>query len=191
MAAVPDIQVIKSSLLQLDLSLGRVISKKIESLTERLSNLSSLIKVNAPYKKVISFARNFKLYTVQLKNAMNLTLKKNQVVYDNELNNQTKALKHIKVQNINSMNNLKIYKNMIFNTLSNRLIQLEELVKLKSHHIQQINPKNILKKGYAIIRDKQDKIIKNSENAKHHRFLTIEMIDGRIEVERKKKKGLI
>ena len=32
------------------------------------------------------------------------------------------------------------------------------------------------------------KIIKNSENAKHHRFLTIEMIDGRIEVERKKKR---
>ena len=61
---------------------------------------------------------------MQLKNAMNLTLKKNQVVYDNELNNQTKALKHIKVQNINSMNNLKIYKNMIFNTLSNRLNQL-------------------------------------------------------------------
>lgn len=191
MAAVPDIQVIRSSLLQLDLSLGRVVSKKFEFLTERLSNLSSLIKVNAPYKKVISFARNFKLYTVQLKNAMNLTLKKNQVVYDNELNNQTKALKHIKVQNINSVNNLKIYKNMIFNTLSNRLIQLEELVKLKSHHIQQINPKNILKKGYAIIRDKQDKIIKNSENAKHHRLFTIEMIDGRIEVERKKKKGLL
>ncbi len=191
MAAVPDIQVIRSSLLQLDLSLGRVVSKKFEFLTERLSNLSSLIKVNAPHKKVISLARNFKLYTVQLKNAMNLTLKKNQVVYDNELNNQTKALKHIKVQNINSVNNLKIYKNMIFNTLSNRLIQLEELVKLKSHHIQQINPKNILKKGYAIIRDKQDKIIKNSENAKHHRLFTIEMIDGRIEVERKKKKDLL
>ena len=78
---------------------------------------------------------------------------------------------------------------MIFNTLSNRLIQLEESVKLKSHHIHQINPNNILKKGYAIIRDKQDEIIKNSENAKHHRFLTIEMIDGRVEVERKKKKA--
>jgi len=191
MAAVPDIQVIRSSLLQSDLSLGRIVSKKFESLTERLSNLSSLIKVNAPYKKVIAFARNFKLYTVQLKNAINLTLKKNQVVYDNELNNQTKALKHIKVQNINSVNNLKIYKNMIFNTLSNRLIQLEESIKLKSHHIQQINPKNILKKGYAIIRDEQDKIIKNSENAKHHRSFTIEMIDGRIEVERKKKKDLL
>ena len=89
------------------------------------------------------------------------------------------------------LNNLKTYKNMIFNTLSNRLNQLRELVKLKSHHIQQINPKNILKKGYAIIRDKQDKIIKNLENAKHHKSFTIEMIDGRIEVERKRKKGLL
>ena len=190
-AAVPDIHIIRSNLLQLDLSLGRVVSKKFESLSERLSNLSSLIKVNAPYKKVISLARNFKLYTVQLKNAVNLTLKKNQAICDNELNNQTKALKYIKVQNINSLNNLKIYKNMIFNNVSNRLIQFEELVKLKSHHIQQINPSNVLKKGYAIIRDKQDKIIKDSENAKHHRFLTIEMSDGRIEVERKRKKGLI
>ena len=76
---------------------------------------------------------------------------------------------------------------MIFNTVSNRLIQFEEFIKLKSHHIQQINPNNILKKGYAIIRDKEEKIIKNSENAKHHRFFTIEMIDGRIEVERRKK----
>ena len=57
------------------------------------------------------------------------------------------------------MNNLKIYKKYDFNTVSNRLIQFEEFIKLKSHHIQQINP-NILKKGYAIIRDKEEKIIK-------------------------------
>ena len=66
-------------------------------------------------KKIILFSRNFKLYTVQLKNAVNLTLKKNQVIFNNELRNQTKALKHINAKNISSMNNLKIYKNMIFN----------------------------------------------------------------------------
>ena len=127
-------------------------------------NLSSLIKVNAPYKKIILFARNFKLFDVQLKNAVNLIMKKNQVIFNNELRNQIKAIKHINAKNISLAKNLEICKNMINDRISNKLSRLKEIVELKSHQISQINPRHILKKGYAIIRDREDKIIKDTVN---------------------------
>ena len=61
-------------------------------------------------------------------------------------------------------------------------------IKLKIQQINQSNPKNILKKDNAIIRDTSDQIIKNVENAKKRADLKIEMVDGEIEVSRKKKK---
>ena len=64
-AAVPDIQIIKSNLLQLDISLGRTIFKRLESLSDKLANVSSLFKMNVPYKKLISFSKNFESYSKQ------------------------------------------------------------------------------------------------------------------------------
>ena len=68
------------------------------------------------------------------------------------------------------------------------IIQFSELVKLKAKQIHQSNPKNILKKGYAIIRDKKYRIVKNSILAKNNDHLKIEMVDGYVDVFRKKKK---
>ena len=73
-------------------------------------------------------------------------------------------------------------------SILNKLDQFEELLKLKDQQVSQSNPKNILKKGYAIIRDKDYKIIKDSKNAKTNTELKIEMIDGYIDVYRKEKK---
>lgn len=190
-AAVPDIQIIKSNLLQLDISLGRTIFKRLESLSDKLINVSSLFKMNAPYKKLISYSKNFESYSIQLKNTVNLVLTRKHVVLENQLNNQTKTLKNINQANTDTADNIKKYRKTILNNLSNKLSQLDQLVKLKSQRIYQINPKNILKKGYAIIRDEKDKIIKDSATAKHHKNLLIEMVDGQFEAERKDKKGLI
>ena len=77
---------------------------------------------------------------------------------------------------------------IIERNISNKLIQLNELVKLKAKQIHQLNPKIILKKGYAIIRDKKYRILKNSLLAKNNDHLKIEMVDGYVDVYRKKKK---
>ena len=190
-AAVPDIQIIKSNLLQLDISLGRTIFKRLESLSDKLINVSSLFKMNAPYKKLISFSKNFESYSTQLKNTVNLVLTRKHVVLENQLNNQTKTLKNINQANTDTAGNVKKYRKTILNNLCNKLSQLDQLVKLKSQRIYQINPKNILKKGYAIIRNEKDKIIKDSATAKQHKNLLIEMVDGQFEAERKDKKGLL
>ena len=73
-------------------------------------------------------------------------------------------------------------------SIFNKLSQFDELLKLKGQQVSQSNPKNILKRGYAIIRDEKNNIIKNSKNAKNKVTLKIEMIDGFIDVYRKKKK---
>jgi exonuclease VII large subunit len=59
---------------------------------------------------------------------------------------------------------------------------------LKAKQINQSNPKFILKKGYAIVRDNKYRIIKNSVLAKNDDHLKIEMVDGYIDVYTKKKK---
>ena len=84
----------------------------------------------------------------------------------------------------NISNDLKIIKRNI----SDKVIHFNELVKLKKKQIHQSNPKIILKKGYAIIRDKKYRIIKNSMLAKNNDHLKIEMVDGYVDVYREKKK---
>ena len=69
-----------------------------------------------------------------------------------------------------------------------KVIHFSELVKLKTKQIHQSNPKIILKKGYAIIRDNKYRIMKNSALAKNNDHLKIEMADGYVDVYRKKKK---
>ena len=56
---------------------------------------------------------------------------------------------------------------IIERNMSDKLTQLHELIKLKAKQINQSNPKFILKKGYAIVRDNKYRIIKNSVLAKN------------------------
>ena len=83
---------------------------------------------------------------------------------------------------------LTIAYRLIERNISNKLTQFNELIKLKTKQIHQSNPKIILKKGYAIIRDNKYKIVKNSILAKNNDHLKIEMVDGYVDVYRKKKK---
>lgn len=94
----------------------------------------------------------------------------------------------IKNKKTSAMKNIKIDIRVMEKSILNKLNQFEELLKLKNQQVNQSNPKNILKKGYAIIRDKEYKIIKDSKNAKNNIELKIEMMDGYIDVYRKEKK---
>ncbi len=94
----------------------------------------------------------------------------------------------IKNKNVTYLKNIGTDFKMIEKNISNKLIQFNELIKLKTKQIDQLNPKIILKKGYAIIRDNKYKIIKNSKLAENNDHLKIEMADGYVDVYRKKKK---
>ena len=55
---------------------------------------------------------------------------------------------------------IRIDKKIMEKSILNKLNQFEEVIKLKRQQVNQSNPKNILKKGYAIVRDEKYKIIK-------------------------------
>ncbi len=94
----------------------------------------------------------------------------------------------IKNKSLTYSKNIKIDIQIIGRNIHNKLNQFNELIKLKAKQIDQSNPKIILKKGYAIIRDNKYRIIKNSVLARNNDDLKIEMVDGYVDVYRKKKK---
>ena len=107
---------------------------------------------------------------------------------NNEVLHKKQIFRIIKDKNLTNSKNISIDVKSMGRNMLNKLNQFEELLKLKGQQINQSNPKNILKKGYAIIRDERYKIIKDSKNAKKRAALKIEMADGYIDVFRKKKK---
>ena len=79
--------------------------------------------------------------------------------------------------------NIKI---IISNTIKLKIDKYVEVLKLRIQQVKQISPNEILKKGYAIIRGDNNKILKNIESVLESKEVFIQMIDGNIKVFRKK-----
>ena len=78
----------------------------------------------------------------------------------------------------------KLYKN-IKKTLDTNIIANKEFLNLKVQQIKQINPNLLLNKGYSIVRDKNNKIVKSIDDVKPQCELGIQVSDGLIKVKRK------
>ena len=139
-------------------------------------------------KKVDSFHREFKVRLHLIKNLITKTIKNIQLSLDNKILHRKQIHQVIRNKNFTYSKNINNDLKIIKRNISDKVIHFSELVKLKTKQIHQSNPKIILKKGYAIIRDEKYKIIKNSVLAKNNEHLKIEMADGYIDVYRKKKK---
>ena len=79
---------------------------------------------------------------------------------------------------------MKVYKD-IKNTLNSNIITQKEILNLKIQQVKQINPNLLLKKGYAIVRDKNNKIVKSINDITLQCELKIQVYDGLIKVKRK------
>ncbi len=150
-----------------------------------------MLKLNAPNKRIKSFSKDFKIYTQILRKTIHNALIKEERTMENNGIRLKKVLAYL--YNHNKSNQKILKSNVIFlkKSLSNKMNQLKGALKLKFQQINQSNPKNILSKGYAIIRDTKNRIIRNVASAKENVNFKIEMVDGEIEVSRKKKKDLI
>ena len=147
-----------------------------------------MLKINAPDKKVKSFHREFKVNLHLIKNLITKMIKNTQLSLDNEILHGKQVHQIMRNKNFTYSKNISNDLKIIKRNISDKVIHFSELVKLKTKQIHQSNPKIILKKGYAIIRDKKYRIIKNSVLAKNNDHLKIEMADGYVDVYRKKKK---
>ncbi len=186
--AVPDSNVIRQDIYQLDISINKAQKQRLNLLSDKISNVFSILKVNAPDKKVRSFQKEFKVSLHLLKNLIVKIIKNLQLSLDNKTLHQKQAYQMIKNKSLTYSKNIKIDIQIIGRNIHNKLNQFNELIKLKAKQIDQSNPKIILKKGYAIIRDNKYRIIKNSVLARNNDDLKIEMVDGYVDVYRKKKK---
>ena len=147
-----------------------------------------MLKINAPDKKVKLFQREFKVSLDLIKNLIIKMIKNTQLSFDNEILHGKQVHQMMRNKNFTHSKNIGNDLKIIKRNISDKVIHFSELVKLKTKQIHQSNPKIILKKGYAIIRDKKYRIIKNSILAKNNDHLKIEMADGYVDVYRKKKK---
>ena len=115
-------------------------------------------------------------------------IKNTQLSLDNEILHGKQVHQMMRNKNFTHSKNITNDIKIIKRNISDKVIHFSELVKLKTKQIHQSNPKIILKKGYAIIRDNKYRIMKNSALAKNNDHLKIEMADGYVDVYRKKKK---
>ena len=139
-------------------------------------------------KKLSHFIGSLKLNLHLIKNLIIKTIKNTQLSLDNKILHRKQVHQMIRNKNLTHSKNISNDLKIIKRNISDKVIQFSELVKLKTKQIHQSNPKIILKKGYAIIRDKKYRIIKNSVLAKNNDHLKIEMVDGYVDVYRKKKR---
>ena len=91
-----------------------------------------------------------------------------------------------KALNINDhrINVDKGHKNII-KTLNTIITARKEILNLKLQQIKQINPNILLSKGYAIVRDENNKIVKSINDTSLQCELEIQVFDGFIKVKRK------
>ncbi len=186
--AVPDCNVLRQDISQLDIAINKAQKQRQIYLSDKISSIFSILKMNEPDKKVKSFHREFKVSLSHIKNLTTKTIKNIQLSLDSKILHSKQVHQMIRNKNFTYSKNISNDLKIIERNISDKVNQLSEIVKLKAKQIHQSNPKIILKKGYAIIRDKKYRIIKNSILAKNNEHLKIEMADGYVDVYREKKK---
>ena len=160
----------------------------LHSLSDKVKNISRMIKMSAPNKKVESLDRDFK----HSENTLRKTFIKIYKNHEKELHNKEvykrRILKIMESRNVSSMKSLDVDIKLIEKAIKSKVSQSIDLLKIKAQQLYSTNPTNVLKKGYAIIRDNKDKIIKDAKTAKENIDLKIQLVDGEIEVYRKETK---
>ena len=91
--------------------------------------------------------------------------------------NQFQKIINIKNKDLDLLN-----KN-IYSTFSNYIQKYKTKVKYLENHLKSLNPKNIMKRGYSVVYNKDNQIIKDIRNIKNKEKLNIKLYVGEIEVE--------
>ncbi len=80
-------------------------------------------------------------------------------------------------------NDLDLLSKNIYNIFLNRIQKNKTKIKYLENNLKSLNPKNIMKRGYSIVYNKKNQIIKDVKNIKNKEKLNIKLYAGEIEVQ--------
>jgi exodeoxyribonuclease VII large subunit len=183
--SVPDFQTLKQDIHYFETAIMRISNNLVTSLQNKLKGLLAIIKISKPIRIISDISKEFIQKRKLLNKAVDDKIKANNKSVQDYKNRQIRLVKEISM-NIDdySIDINKVYKNLK-KTLNLNIIARKEILNLKIQQIKQINPNLLLSKGYAIVRDKNNKIIKSVSDVTLECELEIQVYDGLIKVKRK------
>ena len=180
--SVPDCEVLKQDINYLEITLTTLINNLISLLQNKLNNFMAILKIGKPIKVINNISNEFIQKKVLLDKVINnkLRIYNDALQYnrDRQIGFNKKVLADLYEHGINIGNIQKLTKKI----LKSNLITQAEILSLKIQQIKQINPDLLLRKGYSIVRNNNNKIIKSIDDIALQSDLEIQVYDGLIKV---------
>ena len=79
----------------------------------------------------------------------------------------------------------KLFNNELTKKIQSYFLEKKSIIRTKTNELISFNPKKILKKGYSVIRDSNNKIVKNKEIFKKLKEFNVEFYDGLVKSNKK------
>jgi len=116
-----------------------------------------------------------------------ITYKLREIKYLNKINKTRLKQTHtiIKQEYLSYFSKYKLFNNELIKMIKTYFVEKQSIIKTKTNELISFNPKKILKKGYSIIRDSNEKIVKNKEIFKKLKKFNVEFYDGLVKSHKK------
>jgi len=180
--SVPDCEVLKQDINYIEITLTTLSNNIISSLQNKLKSYLTILKIGRPIKVISNIANEFIQKRILLNKAINNKIRIYIEVIQNNKDRQKrfnkKVIADLYEHGINIGNTQKLIKRV----LKSNLIAQTEILNLKMQQIKQINPDLLLRKGYAIVRNNNNKIVKSVDDIASQSDLEIQVYDGLIKV---------
>ena len=180
--SVPDCEVLKQDINYIEITLTTLSNNIISSLQNKLKSYLTILKIGRPIKVISNIANEFIQKRILLNKAINNKIRIYIEVIQNNKDRQKrfnkKVIADLYEHGINIGNTQKLIKRV----LKSNLIAQTEILNLKMQQIKQINPDLLLRKGYAIVRNNNNKIVKSIDEIASQSDLEIQVYDGLIKV---------
>ena len=180
--SVPDCEVLKQDINYIEITLTTLSNNIISSLQNKLKSYLTILKIGSPIKVISNIANEF----IQKRILLNKTINSKIRIYIEAIQNNRDRQKRFNKKVIADLYehgiNIGNTQKLIRRVLKSNLIAQTEILNLKMQQIKQINPDLLLRKGYAIVRNNNNKIVKSVDDVTSQSDLEIQVYDGLIKV---------